>query len=154
MRLKGTTNLNADSLHLKSLGARIRSEANDLKRTPEALASELNLSAGLVEAVMAGKADLGTAQNLLRAMADNYPISLADIWVDADDTDQGVRLMTAAMSRKSSRVFKRPDKDGALTEYYEYRDTAMSRGAPFKPEWILELRSVEDANPYKPPHLP
>ena len=150
MRLKGTTNVNADSLHLKSLGARIRSEANYLKRTPEALASELNLSAGLVEAVMAGKADLGTAQNLLRAMADNYPISLADIWVDADDTDQGVRLMTAAMSRKSSRVFKRPDKDGALTEYYEYRDTAMSRGAPFKPEWILELRSVEDANPYNP----
>ena len=104
--------MNAYQLHLKSLGARIRSEANDLKRTPEALASELSLSPDLVDAVMAGEADLETAQDILRAMADGYPISLADIWVDADDTDQGVRLMTARISQNHPAFSNAPTKQG------------------------------------------
>ena len=139
-----------DTSYLKSLGARIRSEANDLKRTPEALAAELGMSAELVESVMSGNAGLEAAQNTLRAMAAAYPVSLADIWIDADDTDCGVRLMAAEDSKKSSRIFDRPNRDGDLSEYYEYRDTAMSRGAPFKPEWISELRCVDDASADNP----
>ena len=142
--------MTSDTLYLKTLGARIRSEANDLKRTPEALAAELGMSEETVAAVLAGKSDQNTAQDLLRKMTQAYPISLADIWVDEDDTDHGVRVMTAESSRRSARVFDRLNSEGNLTEYYEYRDTAMSRGAPFKPEWILELRTVQDADPYNP----
>ena len=140
----------ADEAYLKSLGARILGEANDLKRTPEAMAAELGISFDIVESVIAGQAGLEAARDVLNAMVESYPISLADVWFDADDTDHGVRLMTASESKASSRVFDRRDRRGNLTEYYEYRDTAMSRGAPFKPEWIAELRHVEDANPDNP----
>lgn len=139
--------MNAKTSYLKSIGARIRSEANDLKRTPESLASELGMSNAIVGSVLAGTADLETAINLLRTMSEKYPISLANLWLDDDDTEEGVRLMTREASLASSRVFFRGDKEGNQKPYYEYRDTAMSRGAPFKPEWILELRCVDDASP-------
>ncbi len=136
-----------DKIYLRQLGARILSEANDLKRTPEALARELDLDPGLVRSVIDGEADAAVAEGVVRAMASAYPISLADMWVDRDDTDDGVRLMTADDSARSSRIFERRDRHGALSEYYEYRDTAMSRHAPFKPEWIAELRQVADDDP-------
>ena len=34
--------------------------------------------------------------------------------------------------------------------YYEYRDTAMSRLASFRPEWIKELCEVTDDDPANP----
>ena len=34
-------------------------------------------------------------------------------------------------------------------DYYEYRDTAMSRNAPFRPEWIRVLQIVDNNNPKK-----
>jgi hypothetical protein len=139
-----------DPIFLKALGARILNEANDLKRTPAALARELKVSPALVDAVIAGNAATDAARELVLAMAAAYPISLADIWLEADDTDAGVRIMRAAASKASSRVFERKDRTGSLAPYYEYRDTAMSRSAPFKPEWILELRTVDDADPYNP----
>jgi hypothetical protein len=70
-----------------------------LKRTPEVLARELGMCGEIVAFVLAGDANIETAQNMLLAMSKVYPISLADIWVDADDTDHGVRLMTAESSR-------------------------------------------------------
>lgn len=136
--------------HLRALGARILSEANDLKRTPEALARELGMELSLVRAVMDGTADLAAGRSVAQAMADYYPVSLGDLWVDADDTDHGVRLMSAAESERTSRVFDRRDRGGGTSAYYEYRDTAMSRTAPFKPEWIKPLRVVDDADPEHP----
>ena len=35
-------------------------------------------------------------------------------------------------------------------DYYEYRDTATATLSPFKPEWIEELRVVEDNRPENP----
>ncbi|MFQ5953481.1 MAG: hypothetical protein ACE5JZ_00280 [Kiloniellales bacterium] len=136
--------------HLQALGARILSEANDLKRTPEALARELNRDPATVRRVIAGEADEATARSLLTAMAEAYPISLADLWVEADDTEDGVKVMRRADSDASSRVFERKDRAGSETPYYDYRDTAMSRLAPFKPEWIRPLRLVEDSDPDNP----
>jgi uncharacterized RmlC-like cupin family protein len=127
---------------LKAIGMRVLGEANDLKRTTEALARDLGWPLADVKAVIAGEADAQTAERLLLAMSSSYPVSLADLWVERDDTDEGVRIMTAAESARSSRVFDRPDRNGQLAPYYEYRDTAMSRTAPFKPEWIKELRVV------------
>ena len=50
--------------------------------------------------------------------------------------------MTAEDSEKSKRIMHRAGKP-----YYEYRDTAMSKVAPFRPEWIMELCSVNDNDP-------
>ena len=140
----------SEALHLKALGARILNEANDLKRTPEALAAELEIEVSLVHRVIEGRATLAASLDLLHAMTNKYLISLADIWLDEDDTNDGVRVMTAADTAGSSRVFERLDRHGGESPYYEYRDTAMSRLAPFKPEWIEELRVVSNDDPDNP----
>ena len=140
----------SQALHLKALGARILNEANDLKRTPEALAAELGIESSLVHRVIEGRADLTSALNLLHAMTNQYPISLADIWLDEDDTVDGVKIMSAAATAGSSRIFERRDRHGGESPYYDYRDTAMSRLAPFKPEWIEELRVVSNDDPDNP----
>ncbi|MBT5677355.1 MAG: hypothetical protein HOJ07_16835 [Rhodospirillaceae bacterium] len=136
--------------HLKMLGRRIWSEANDLKRTPEALANETGVPLETVQAVIAGDADEKVAYQLVKTMVKAYPISLTQLWVERDDTDSGVHVMRGASSQKTSRIFDRRDRDGALTPFYEYRDTAMSRLAPFKPEWIQPIRVVSDADPDNP----
>eukprot|EP01050_Picozoa_sp_SAG11_P012331 SAG11_NODE_1364_length_5109_cov_2.966866_7_plen_80_part_00 len=38
----------------------------------------------------------------------------------------------------------------AVVRYYAYRDSAMSRLGPFRPEWIEELRVVSDPDPENP----
>ncbi len=139
-----------DAGYRKLLGARVLSEANDLKRTRQALASELGRPQAFVDAVIEGTASVADAQDLMRSMAEVYPISLSDLWLERDDSDDGVIIMTGDASERTARVFDRQDRDGNLTPYYEYRDTAMSRLGPFKPEWIRELRMVDDANPDNP----
>ncbi|MGY9107895.1 MAG: hypothetical protein ACKVG0_15470, partial [Alphaproteobacteria bacterium] len=136
--------------YLKRLGARILSEANDLKRTPEAMASELGLGADAVLSVMRGESSLEDARSLAQRIADTYPVTLSKLWVEHDDTDDGVRVSRAADAKASSRIFDRSDRSGAKKPYYEYRDTAMSRNGPFKPEWIKELRLVTGVDPDNP----
>jgi transcriptional regulator with XRE-family HTH domain len=50
--------------------------------------------------------------------------------------------MRSEESKQSSRIMER-----AGYSYYEYRDTAMSKTAPFRPEWIMELCFVDDDDP-------
>jgi uncharacterized RmlC-like cupin family protein len=136
--------------YLRALGRRIWSEANDLKRTPEALADETGTAVATVRAVIAGEAGETAALGLAARMVEIYPISGAQLVPDKDDTNAGVRVMRAADSAKSARIFDRPDGTGTLSPYYEYRDTAMSRMGPFKPEWIQPLRVVANAAPDNP----
>jgi len=140
----------AEQDFLRLLGARVLSEANDIKRTPEALAADLGIDIGHLKAVLDGKADRKAAEGVLLAMASKYPVSLADLWVEPDDTDDGVVICPVDDSAASARVFDRRDAKGATTPYYEYRDTAMSRIAPFKPEWIQPIRVVGNADADNP----
>lgn len=136
--------------YARRLGSRIFSEANDLKRTPDALASELGWDIDEVRCIIDGEADIRSSKALLMRMAEVYPVSLSSLWLEPDDTDEGVVIVSAADSAASGRVFDRQDRDGALSAYYEYRDTAMSRLAPYRPEWIQELRYVGDSKPDNP----
>jgi methylphosphonate synthase len=114
------------------------------------LAVEIDMDTQTIQAVIEGRAGVEMAEAVVRAMTDKYPISLADLWVEPDDTERGVRIMRAQESAAMSRVFDRKDQNGGLTPYYEYRDTAMSRFAPFKPEWIRTIRVIDDADPDNP----
>lgn len=134
--------------YAKRLGARVFSEANDLKRTPEALATDLHWDLNDIVKIIHGDADPQMGRKLLFEMAARYPISLRDIWVEPDDTNDGVIVVTGETSALTARIFDRANHNGALTPYYEYRDTAMSRLAPYRPEWIRELRYVTNSDPY------
>jgi hypothetical protein len=140
----------ADKAYAKRLGSRIFSEANDLKRTPDALASELGWDVEEVRRIIDGEAGIESSKALLMRMTEAYSVSLSALWLEPDDTDEGVVVMASADSAATGRVFDRQDRDGELSPYYEYRDTAMSRLAPYRPEWILELRHVGDSDPDNP----
>lgn len=141
---------NKDKTYLQDLGARILSEANDLKRTPEALAREIGWDPEELRQLIQGKGDADKMQAVMKDMVATYPIAFSDIWLEPDDTDEGVLVMRSEESLASSRVFERKNRSAGLSPYYEYRDTAMSRTAPYKPEWIKELRVVEDTDPENP----
>ena len=133
-----------------ALGARLLSEANDLKRTPKSLAEELEIPLSRIQAAIEGKLQPAEFFDLFEAVAKRYPISFNRLWMEPTDTEAGVLHMTAAESVASSRIFMRPDRERHLTPYYEYRDTATSRSSPFRPEWIRQLRIVQDADPLNP----
>src|SRR3954466_1084608 len=94
-----------DRRHLRAWGARLRAEANDLKRTAEAVAHETGWSVRLVQRVFDGDAERTETEALARAFCDRYPVSWRDVAVDADDSEDGVVVVTAADSAATERVF-------------------------------------------------
>jgi methylphosphonate synthase len=139
-----------DRTYAKLVGARVRSELNDLKRDAQSAAHELGVDPNLVARAIDGDLPLAELYSVLDELERVYPIDASDLRLIRDDCAAGVRIMRASMSLASSRVFSRNDRSGARTPYYEYRDTAMSRTGPIKPEWIRPLRHVEDADPNNP----
>lgn len=134
----------------KQLCARILSEANDLKRTIPAMAHDLKMDVAQLQEILNGESELREVYQLIDKMGDHYAIDKADLLLPEDDCQHGVRIMRAKASEQSARTTQRLNRFGEKTDYYEYRDTAMSRLAPFKPEWIRQLRNVLDADPYNP----
>jgi len=139
-----------DKSYLELMGARIRSELNDLKRTPEAAAEELGIHAEKINNIIKGNCSFEDIRMLIDKMGGFYPIDSSDLYIPLDDCTNGIRIIREENSKNSSRIFTRKDKDGSRTPYYEYRDTAMSRLSPFKPEWIKELRVVKNLDPENP----
>ena len=50
---------------------------------------------------------------------------LNDLWLDADDTEHGVRLFRREQAEASGRVLDRPSATGARTAYYEARPRTL-----------------------------
>ncbi len=136
--------------YLKCLGSRILCELNDLKRTPESAAIELGYSIDELKLVLSGESTEQKAHDLIRKMGQQYPIDHLQLHLLKDDTLNGIKFVSAIESKNSSRIYDRVDKDGNMSQYYEYRDTAMSKLSLFKPEWISVLREVKDSNPHNP----
>ena len=134
----------------KKLGKRILSEANDLKRTIGSLASEIGLQKDILDKIINGQCELEDSYGVIKKMGSVYPIDFSDLFLIEDDCENAIKIMRAEDSIKSSRVFNRINKNKIKTPYYEYRDSAMSNLGPFNPEWIKELRNVDNSDPYNP----
>lgn len=116
---------------------------NDIKRRPEDAAIELDMSLEEINAIISGKKTI--SQEIIEKAVKIWPVNARDFFIIQDDCPTGVKIMTAKESKKSSRIMSRAGKP-----YYEYRDTAMSTVAPFRPEWILELCYVDNNDPANP----
>ena len=134
----------------KQLGARLLSEANDLKRTVASMAKEIDYPEESLQAILAGQRSIDDMMALIQKMGQHYPIDIGDLYLPQPDSKNGVVLMSLEASKLSARIFSREDKDKKLSPYYEYRDTALSNRSPFKPEWIKQLRVVQNADPNNP----
>ena len=116
---------------------------NDLKRRPEDAAKELNVSLEEIMDIINGRKEI-SSEIIIRA-AKVWPVNLRDFYLMKDDCPDGIKIMRAEDSAKSSRIMER----GGLP-YYEYRDTAVSSISLFRPEWIEELCIVDDNDPNNP----
>lgn len=141
--MKGDLAVPRPTTYLQRAGAAFRCLLNDLKRNEAAAARELGIELSLLRAVLAGEQPL-PEEVRQRAVA-LWPVNERDFFPIHDDTSDGVRIMRGAESAASSRVFQRGGSD-----YYEYRDTAMSHVAMIRPEWIKMLHVVSDRNPLNP----
>ena len=131
---------NLASTNLIKIGRNFLGILNDLKRRPEDAAIELNVSLEEIQSIIEGRIELSS--EIVDHAEKIWPVNKRDFYVIDDDCYTGVKIMTAEESKKSSRIMERAGKP-----YYEYRDTAMSRIAPFRPEWIMELCHVDDNDP-------
>ncbi len=134
----------------KRIGQRILSEANDLKRTLETVSQDISVSLDTLNSLIEGKLDSGMAVDIAQKFSKVYPVKVSDILLDFENSSDKVVFSKNSESISSSRVYSRLNKDGEVAEYYEYRDTAMSKLSPFRPEWIKELRIVDDNDPNNP----
>lgn len=113
---------------------------NDIKRQPEDAADELGVSLDLIMSIIDGTSDIPS--DLIEKAVTIWPVNKRDFYIIEDDCPDGIKIMSVIDSEKSARIMNRAGKP-----YYEYRDTVMSKVAPFRPEWILELCSVNDNDP-------
>ena len=116
---------------------------NDIKRRPKDAANELQIPLDEINAIIDGKKPLDP--KIVDKAIKIWPVNARDFYVIDDDCPLGVKILRSDESKKSSRIMERAGKP-----YYEYRDTAMSTVAPFRPEWILELCYVDDNEPTNP----
>ncbi len=134
----------------KSLGKRILSEANDLKRTISSLADDLDVKKNYLDKIINGECELNEYYVLIKKMGEVYPIDISDLYLVDLDCINGIKIMRSEQSFNSSRIYHRNNKNNQKSPYYEYRDTVMSNIGPYKPEWIKELRIVNNNDPYNP----
>lgn len=121
----------------------LRAVLNDLKRNEDVAARELGVDPGLLERALAG--DGPVPPDLIEKAVRVWPVNERDFFPLHDDAPTGVLVMRAAESERSARVLGRGGAD-----YYEYRDTAMSRVSSIRPEWIRMLQVVDDDDPHNP----
>ncbi|MER6329673.1 hypothetical protein ABT298_10145 [Streptomyces sp. NPDC001034] len=135
--------MRAEDDFTRRAGALLRAAANDLKRDDENAERELGLEKGTFAEYCAGTRPV--TWELMRRAAEVWPLDERDLLPGRDDCPAGVRVMRHEESRAGGRVLSRGGEP-----YYEYRDTAMSRIASYRPEWIRMLRVVEDDEPDNP----
>lgn len=121
----------------------LRSAANDLKRDDASAEQDLGLPPGTFAELTSGRRPVDWG--LVGKAAAVWPLNERDLLPIHDDCPDGVRIHRLADSVASGRTINRGG-----SPYYEYRDTAMSRVASYRPEWISMLRVVEDSDPDNP----
>ncbi|WP_405616625.1 helix-turn-helix domain-containing protein [Streptomyces sp. NBC_01511] len=121
----------------------LRAAANDLKRDEESADRDLGLEPGTFARYVGERPPVDW--ELIRRAAQVWPLNERDLLPVRDDCPDGVRIHRLKDSVASARILARGGVD-----YYEYRDTAMSRGASYRPEWIRMLQAVTDDDPDNP----
>ena len=125
------------------MASNFRSIINDLKRRPQDAARDLGITEEEVTEILSGETEI--SQQVVDKALEVWPVSPRDFFLLRDDCPNGVRVMRADSTLESARVMSRAGSD-----YYEYRDTAMSSVSAFRPEWIQELCIVEDNSAENP----
>ena len=120
---------------------RLRQIINDLKRRPEDAASDLNLTIREFKKYLNGNKTID--EKFVKKASIVWPVSPVDFINPFFKNNSNYKILRFKSSKKSSRTMRRGGKN-----YYEYRDTAMSETAPYRPEWIKQLLQVNNNSPH------
>ena len=131
----------------KNTSKRLRSEFNDLKRTPLSVSKEMDYPIEKINSFLEGEFETSEYLDFLINFEKFYPVDISDLYIALSDTDKGIKFCSRIESDNSSRILSRINKKNEFSEYYEYKDTAKSKLSYFYPEWIAQLRHVENNNP-------
>ena len=135
-----TEEIDVKKIELIKSGRNFLGILNDIKRRPEDAAYELNIPLEKIQSILNGEIRL--TEEIIDIAVEVWPVNRRDFYIVEDDCPEGIKIMSAEDSEKSSRIMNRAGKP-----YYEYRDTAMSKVSPFRPEWIEELCNVTNNDP-------
>ena len=78
---------------INSLGKRILSEANDLKRTVNALADDIDIDENFLIRIINGECELKESYEIIRKMGTIYPIDISDLYLLDDDCEHSVKFI-------------------------------------------------------------
>jgi hypothetical protein len=132
----------------RNLGNLIQNQINNLKRTKINIIEELGVTTDFLDKCLSGNGSQQDYDNLITMFYDKYPISMNDIFLEKDTTNNGILYFNNKKSIESKRTTKRVNCSNIETDFYEYRDTATCKNSPFKPEYIKMLREVNNNDPY------
>ena len=104
--------------YLKDIGSLLQNQINNLKRTVKIVSDELNIEEGIVKKCIEGKLCESDAKELLFKFYEKYPISLKEIFIEKDNTNNGIVYYNSEKSKLSGRILNRPNKDNENKEFY------------------------------------
>lgn len=122
------------------LASALQAVLNDLKRDHATAASELDLPHTVIRDALAG--DPYSAASVRQRAVERWPVAMRDLQLLEDDVPDNVCIYDAEKSRASGRIIVRGEGP-----YYEYRDTAMARLSPIRPEWIRMMVQTDECDP-------
>ena len=131
----------------KYLGSKILSELNDLKRTVHTASVEIGINKELLEKAILGELSENEMEEIIDSICLRYPVEKSTFNIEKINSIDRFVHFKAKEALLTSRIYKRLNRDNEKTNYYEYRDSAMSRLSKFRPEWIKQLRCVDNNDP-------
>ena len=124
----------------KKINYKFKKILNDLKRRPEDAASDLGLTKKKILEILNGKKKLEF--DLIEKAVKKWPVNFNEFFSVEDDTKNGYKIFKNKASNSTERKMYR-----AGFPYYLYKDTVMSKVSTFRPEWIQQLKVVNNSNP-------
>ena len=124
----------------KNSNLRFKKILNDLKRRPEDAAKDLKTTLRTINDILNGKKSLSF--KLIKKAVAVWPVNFNEFFETIDDTKNGYKIFKNAESDSTQRKMYRGGEP-----YYLYKDTVMSKISSFRPEWIQQLRVVNNSNP-------
>ncbi len=113
---------------------------NDLKRRPEDAAKDLGVRKKTIDNILNGKKNLSF--QLIKKAVGVWPINFSEFFETEDDTKNGYKIFKNAEANSTQRKMYRGGE-----AYYLYKDSVMSKITSFRPEWIQQLKVVNNLNP-------
>lgn len=124
----------------KNSNLRFKKILNDLKRRPEDAAKDLKTTLRTINDILNGKKSLSF--KLIKKAVAVWPVNFSEFFETVDDTKNGYKIFKNAEADSTQRKMYRGGEP-----YYLYKDTVMSKISSFRPEWIQQLRVVNNSNP-------